>query len=753
MTNLTWITGFPRMGENRELKKALEQYWAGKINKLELQKTASELRLRHWNDQRLRGIDCISCGDFSLYDNMLDTAVMVNAVPERFRSISNPLEQYFAMARGTAKVPAMEMTKWFNTNYHFIVPELDDSIEFKPDSRRIEYEYREAVQAGIMPKINLIGPLTFLSLSRVPDGCSAFDYLDSLLPVYRALLDQISSWGDDILVQIDEPVLVKNPGDDLLSALKTVYRNLSRNSGIRIVIATYFEHAVEAVKVLEGVPVWGIALDFLHGPDNLDALKYMGNKKLIAGVIDGRNIWKTDLDAGRELLCRIGELVPRDQIIISSSCSLLHCPYSAANEPDSPVKKWFSFALEKLDETVLLGRLFQGVALSAREEDALEKSRKALQARRDHKDILRQDVRERVNREGSMVREGSFAERSALQRQQLGLTELPTTTIGSFPQTEELRKIRRLFKNGDFSPLDYEAYIKKYIDDCVAFQEEAGLDVLVHGEPERNDMVEYFGEQLDGFHFTKGGWVQSYGSRCVKPPVIYGDISRPKPMTTKWIAYAQSKTEKIVKGMLTGPVTIINWSFVRDDLSRSEIAFQIALALRDEIRDLQKEGIQIIQVDEAAFKEGYPLRTGDVSDYEKWAVDSFKLTVSSAEKETQIHTHMCYSNFNDIMSTIEAMDADVITIETARSGNRLLNIFAETGYANEIGPGVYDIHSPRIPDVAEQEDQIRDRLKVLDRNKMWVNPDCGLKTRKWEEVKPALVNMVEAVKRVRESVV
>ncbi len=556
---------------------------------------------------------------------------------------------------------------------------------------------------------------------------------------------------DSIIIQFDEPILVNNPTDKQLSLVKTTYEELSLISkNIKIIVNTYFEHACEAVRHLAKTSIWGIGLDFVHGKKNLDSLDYIKNKVLIAGIVDGRNIWVTDFEEALNVLNQISKDVPKEQIIVSTSCSLLHVPYSVKNEPDNDIKPWISFAIEKVEEVAFLGKVFHEITLSENDQKILEKNRNALKAKSDSKSVTNQAVSKKIKSISSLSREGTFNERIEIQKEKLKLPSLPTTTIGSFPQTPEIRKIRLDFKNNRVSYDEYESEINKYIDDCISFQESIGLDVLVHGEPERNDMVEYFGELLDGFHFTKNGWVQSYGSRCVKPPVIYGDISRPEPMTVKWISYAQSKTRKIMKGMLTGPVTIINWSFVRNDIPRSMIAKQIALALSEEISDLQNAGIKIIQVDEAAFKEGYPLRKENVTEYEQWAVDSFKLAVSSAKKETQIHTHMCYSEFNDIIKTIEEMDADVITIETARSGNRLLKIFCDTDYTNEIGPGVYDIHSPRVPSINEFKDQIKERLQVVNRSKMWVNPDCGLKTRKWEEVKPALSNMVQATMKIRE---
>jgi 5-methyltetrahydropteroyltriglutamate--homocysteine methyltransferase len=582
------------------------------------------------------------------------------------------------------------------------------------------------------------------------DGRNPYFYFGDILSVYRQLLMNIADPDDPVVVQIEEPILVKNPSAEQLALVKSTYNELSSVSdNLRILVTTYFEHSCEAVRELTDTGVWGIGLDFIQGKKNLNCLDDMKDKVLAAGVVDGRNIWKTDFDKTLELLNEIAEKVPGERIIVSTSCSLLHVPYSLEKEPESGIRQWLSFGVEKAGETALLGKLFHGEELSREEKEMTAENRRALAGRSDSDLINNPAVSDRMKSIGRTVRNGEFCERIRLQRDILGLPSLPTTTIGSFPQTPEIRKVRRDYKKGLISTGEYESAVREYIDICVSFQEEIGLDVLVHGEPERNDMVEYFGEQLDGFHFTINGWVQSYGSRCVKPPVIYGDVSRPEPMTVKWISYAQSRTDKPMKGMLTGPVTIINWSFVRDDIPRAVIARQIALALSDEIRDLQEAGIKIIQVDEAAFKEGYPLREENVSAYEQWALESFGLSVSTAVKETQIHTHMCYSEFNDIIRTIEAMDADVITIETARSGNRLLRVFHETGYRNEIGPGVYDIHSPRIPSVDEFRDQISKRLEVVDLSRMWVNPDCGLKTRKWEEVKPALRNMVQAVREIR----
>ncbi|WP_028975070.1 5-methyltetrahydropteroyltriglutamate--homocysteine S-methyltransferase [Spirochaeta cellobiosiphila] len=752
MSTQTYLTGFSRIGEHRELKKALEQYWSGKISFPELEELSKKLRAKHWTEQSGQKIDYISSNDFSYYDTMLDTSIMINAIPERFRDLSQYEDIYFSMARGNASSTAMEMTKWFNTNYHYIVPELDKRTPFQANINKIRTEYREAKELGIQSKINLIGPITYTGLSKSLDTSDPFDYYESILETYVKVIQEISELDDSIILQIDEPILVKDPAPKLLDLIIQTYNTLaSVSTKIKIIVMTYFEQASEAVPLLSQTPIWGIGLDFIHGKDNLQSLSSIGDKVLVAGIIDGRNIWISHYDEALKLIESIREQVPHNKLLLSTSCSLLHVPYSLRNEPqEAPIKQWLAFGVEKLKELVLLKAIL--------ENDNTSETKAALEENRNiHKNKLvsslihNDKVQQRVSKEGNRDREGNFHERIQLQRQQFNLPSLPTTTIGSFPQTKELRKIRRDYKKKLITKEVYESSLKQYIKECVEFQEEIDLDVLVHGEPERNDMVEYFGELLEGFHFTSNGWVQSYGSRCVKPPIIYGDISRPKAMTVEWISYAQSLTKRIMKGMLTGPVTIINWSFVRNDLSRELISQQIALALSDEVRDLQEAGIKIIQVDEAAFKEGYPLRKKNIKSYEDWAVKGFKLTVSTAHKETQIHTHMCYSAFNDIIETIEAMDADVITIETARSGNRLLKVFRDSQYKKEIGPGVYDIHSPRVPSVQEFEDQIRERLKVLPVDQMWVNPDCGLKTRAWEEVRSALTNMVRATKRIRSS--
>jgi 5-methyltetrahydropteroyltriglutamate--homocysteine methyltransferase len=755
MSKKSYIVGFPRIGEERELKKILEDFWAKKCPFSEVKEVAHKLKVRHWNYQKDAGVEYISSNDFSLYDNMLDTAVMLNAVPKRFNSLENE-ELYFSMARGNKSSVAMEMTKWFNTNYHYIVPELSLEDSYKLNASKILNEYNEAKEQGIKTKINLIGPITFLGLSKRVDRGDTYELLNKILPIYEELLKEISALDDELIVQIDEPIFVKDNEPKVFSLIKLTYDTLANiSNNIKIVVNTYFEHSNEATKVLVNSPIWAIGLDFLYGDENIDSLDIIAksDKKLIAGVIDGRNIWKNNIDNTLSLLEKIAKTINKENILISPSCSLLHTPFTLKYEEkmDSNIKNWLSYAVEKLDEVSLISKIFfDGVdSLNNNEAKQLQSNQDANRSRKSSQIIHDSDVQNRVTNFTKLVRNGKYEDRIKIQKDILKYEDLATTTIGSFPQTDEIRKARRDFKSNNITKDMYENEMKKYIDDCISFQEECGLEILVHGEPERNDMVEYFGEQLKGYGFSQNGWVQSYGSRCVKPPFIYGDISRPKPMTVDWIVYAQSKTDKIMKGMLTGPVTILNWSFVRDDMSRDDVSKQIAVALSDEIDDLQNAGIKIIQVDEAAFKEGYPLRDKKIKIYEKWALRDFKISVSSAKEQTQIHTHMCYSEFNDIIDTIESMDADVISIETSRSGNELLKIFKTSGYKQEVGPGVYDIHSPRIPSVNEIVEQIDRLLDVLPKNQLWINPDCGLKTRKWEEVKPSLINMVEAVKIVR----
>ncbi len=749
-----YVIGFPRIGEKRELKKALESFWEGGYEFSEVRKVAKELRKRHLLYQKNSKIEYISVNDFSFYDNMLDTALMINAVSKRFKGIEDKTELYFAMARGRDDLKALEMTKWFNTNYHYIVPELSENDEYRADISKIEEEYKEAKELGINPKINIIGPITFAALSKREDGGDTFEFFEKILRVYEDIVRKISKLDKEIILQIEEPIFVKDLNSKVLSLIKPSYDRLSKAAdNIKIALITYFEHAKEAVKILVNTPVWAIGLDFIYGKENIETLNYFKNsdKVLIAGVVDGRNVWINDIEKSVKLLENISKEIPKQKIIPSTSCSLLHVPFTIKYEKrlDNKIKSMLSFAVEKLEELNLISKIFFEEKLDEKEEKALAKNKEAMKLKNSFSQ-KREDLKKKAENL-SFDRELEFKDRIKIQHSILKYPILPTTTIGSFPQTKEIREVRRKFKDSLISKEEYEEAIKKYIDEAIAFQEEIGLDILVHGEPERGDMVEYFGSLLEGFAFSENGWVQSYGSRCVKPPLIYKEVYRKEPMTLKWITYAQSRTKKIVKGMLTGPVTILNWSFVRDDREKKDVAFEIALAIREEVEDLQNSGIKIIQVDEAAFKEGYPLREDKIKDYEKWAVESFKLSVSLAKPQTQIHTHMCYSDFNDIIKTIEAMDADVISIETARSGNELLKVFKRVGYTREIGPGVYDIHSPRIPSVEEMQKQIESFLEVLPKEQLWINPDCGLKTRKWKEVKESLKNMVKAAKRVRDS--
>ncbi|MCT7545609.1 5-methyltetrahydropteroyltriglutamate--homocysteine S-methyltransferase [Aliarcobacter cryaerophilus] len=750
-----YVIGFPRIGEKRELKKVLEDYWAKKVDFSEVKYVAENLRKRHWTYQKEAKIDFIASNDFSLYDNMLDSSILLGAIPKRFQHLKDE-ELYFAMARGNQDCVAMEMTKWFNTNYHYIVPEISKDTKFSLNSKKVIEEYKEALELGINTKINLIGAITYLGLSKSVDNSDLFAHISSVVKVYKELLEEISKLNSEVVVQFDEPLFVKDLEPKVLSLLKPVYDELSNVSkNIKIVVTTYFEHSNEATKILVNTPIWALGLDFIHGVKNFETLEFIknSNKVLIAGVIDGRNIWKSNFEDKLNLLNKISNIVSKDNIIVGTSCSLLHVPFTLSYEDnlDKEIKSWLAFANEKLKELNLVSKQFFGSKLSLEDIANIEKNRQDNIQRKVSTKIHNQKIQEEIKNLKKFEREDKFEDRIKAQREFFKYDFLTTTTIGSFPQTPEIRENRKNYKANLISKEEYETQIKKYIDDCVAFQDEIGLDILVHGEPERNDMVEYFGQLLEGFAFTQNAWVQSYGSRCVKPPVIFGDVSRPNAMTVLWIKYAQSKTSKVMKGMLTGPVTILNWSFVRDDIPRNEVTKQIALCINKEVDDLQNAGIKMIQVDEAAFKEGYPLRAENIKAYENWAVDNFRLSVSSAKADTQIHTHMCYSEFNDIIKTIEAMDADVISIETARSGNRLLKIFKEVNYKQEIGPGIYDIHSPRVPSVQEMVNQIKALIEVLPKEQLWINPDCGLKTRKWPEVKESLKNMVEAVKIVKNS--
>ncbi|MDX1805198.1 MAG: 5-methyltetrahydropteroyltriglutamate--homocysteine S-methyltransferase [Alcanivorax sp.] len=753
--------GFPRIGARRELKQALEAYWVGDLQQSELEHVGQSLRQRHWAQQAAAGLSLMPVGDFAWYDQMLEFSCLLGAVPARFGQTADQpvsLDTLFRMARGRAPsgepAAACEMTKWFDTNYHYIVPELRAGQTFRLARESLFEQVDEAHALGYQTKPVIPGPLTYLYLSKGKDFQAADDsaklaLLDNLIPVYRQILqrlaDQQVQW-----VQIDEPILVLDLPDAWQRAFLRVYDQLAAASHCKLLLATYFGGLHSNLFTALALPVNGLHLDRVRGDDDLSLLlPRLGDKVLSLGHINGRNIWRTDLDrALQELQPLHAELGER--LWLAPSCSLLHSPVDLAQEDrlDDELKNWLSFATQKLDELALLGQTLVG---DSNAEAGLKAQRDALRTRAHSPRIHRQVVSQRLTGANKLPRDrhSPFAERISRQQQALKLPAFPTTTIGSFPQTREIRTARRDWKAGRLSDTDYTARMQAEIARCIRYQEEVELDVLVHGEAERNDMVEYFGELLDGFAFTRFGWVQSYGSRCVKPPIIFGDVQRPAAMTVDWARYAQSLTDKPVKGMLTGPVTILQWSFVRDDQPRQDTCRQIALALRDEVQDLEAAGIQVIQIDEPALREGLPLRRSDWQHYLDWAVDCFRLATVAVDDTTQIHTHMCYAEFNDIIEAIAALDADVITIETSRSNMELLEAFRDFQYPNDIGPGVYDIHSPNEPRVDWMVQLMEKAAHQLPRERLWVNPDCGLKTRRWEETRDALANMVAAAKQLR----
>ncbi|TAF76704.1 MAG: 5-methyltetrahydropteroyltriglutamate--homocysteine S-methyltransferase [Alphaproteobacteria bacterium] len=751
--------GFPRVGAARELKKAVEAYWKGALSSTALLDTAKELRMRHMNLQKNAGVDIIPSGDFTLYDHVLDTIAMVGAVPTRYGAVAGDvsLDTYFAMARGSQKdgtdVVAMEMTKWFDTNYHYIVPEFRKGMKFTLSSRKVIADFVEAKEAGITARPVILGPVSFLLLGKCygEDGLDALSFLPDLLPVYESVLQELHAQGAS-WVQIDEPCLVLDLSDAAKEAYKTAYARLS-TVGCSLMLTTYFGALKDNLALATSLPVEGLHIDVVRAPEQMDDVLAHANGKVISlGIVDGRNIWKTDLSKALNRLEHAAERYSADKIIIAPSCSLLHSPIDLALETDmdAELKSWLAFATQKLDEIVLLRDALHGnkhvIAFSNNEAAIADRQvsirihDKAVQAR-----MAKLSAKD-------TERHSAFDDRIEKQRTALNLPLLPTTTIGSFPQTQEIRAMRAKFKKGEITEQAYDAFLEQATTDVIRWQEEIDIDVPVHGEFERNDMVEYFGEQLNGYAFTQHGWVQSYGSRCVKPPFIYGDVSRKNPMTVRWSAFAQSLTKRPVKGMLTGPVTMLQWSFVRDDQPRSTTCKQIALAVRDEVVDLEQAGITIIQIDEPALREGLPLRHADWKDYLTWAVESFRISAAGVQDETQIHTHMCYSEFNDIIHSIADLDADVISIETSRSAMELLDAFVDFKYPNEIGPGVYDIHSPRVPSQSEMEHLLQKALDVLKPEQIWVNPDCGLKTRGWAEVRPALEAMVAAAKAQRQQI-
>jgi 5-methyltetrahydropteroyltriglutamate--homocysteine methyltransferase len=751
--------GYPRIGEKRELKRATETYWRGEISVAGLEEVGRNLRKAHWLAQKEAGIELIPSNDFSFYDQMLDMTCLLGNIPPRFawNEEAPGLDLYFQIARGgggkrqTSLHPS-EMTKWFDTNYHYIVPEFQAETKFQLSGSKPFDEFKEALALGLRTKPVLIGPLTYLYLGK--SSSSEFErlaLLDRVLPVYADILGQLNTLGAE-WVQIDEPILAFELSSDWQTAFLQAYRNLrSALSNTKLLLATYFGELRENIPLAVSLPVDALHLDVTRAGSELDQLvnRLPSSMALSLGVVDGRNVWRNNFEVSLEHINQAKRVLSANRILIAPSCSLLHSPVTLRHELafDAEIKEWLAFAEEKLKEVTQLARLAEGGG------DAMVayRNRVALHSRRASERIHRSEVKARsqaVKPEDSR-RKAPYRERRHQQRAALGLPLLPTTTIGSFPQTADIRSTRARWKRGELADDEYEKFLREKTADCIRLQEEVGLDVLVHGEFERNDMVEYFGEQLDGFAFTENGWVQSYGSRCVKPPIIYGDVRRPHAMTVEWSRYAQSRTSKPMKGMLTGPITILQWSFVRDDQPRSETARQIALAIRDEVLDLEAAGIKVIQIDEPALREGLPLRRSDWQGYLQWAIESFRLASSGVRDETQIHTHMCYCEFNDIIDSIAALDADVISMEASRSNMELLDAFAAFRYPNEVGPGVWDIHSPRVPGAAEMETLLRTAAAVLPIENLWVNPDCGLKTRGWDEVISSLRNMTNVAAALR----
>ncbi|HBZ77220.1 MAG TPA: 5-methyltetrahydropteroyltriglutamate--homocysteine S-methyltransferase [Clostridiales bacterium] len=755
----TSVIGFPRIGKNRELKFASEKYFKKEISEAELLAVAKEIRKRNWLSQKNANVSFISSNDFSFYDNVLDTAVLLNVIPKRYRELGlSGIDTYFAMARGyqgdKGNVKALAMKKWFNTNYHYIVPEIDDDTEISLSGNKPVDEYLEAKALGIETKTALIGPFTFLKLARYTGKKAAEDFSLPVVSAYAELLGKLASSGAS-WVQFDEPYLVKDLSSEDILLFKAIYTALlSDKRTLKVLLQTYFGDIRDIYSDVIGLDFDGIGLDFLEGRKTEELLKTNGfpkEKLLFAGLINGKNIWKNNYGKTLEKLSSLKEIAG-ENVVLSTSCSLLHVPYSLAGEEDLPkdYTKHFAFAEEKLAELSEIEKIASG---SDEGKKILSENQVLFEHRKDSSDDA---VKARVAAisDEDYERKPDFFEREKIQKEKLGLPLFPTTTIGSFPQTQEVRKNRQAFRKGEISKEQYIAFNQEKIRECIALQEEIGLDVLVHGEFERNDMVEYFGEHLSGYVFTRQAWVQSYGTRCVKPPIIWGDVSRKDPITVFWSKFAKSCTDKPVKGMLTGPVTILNWSFPREDISIKESTLQIALAIRDEVLDLEANGIDIIQIDEAALREKLPLRRSDwYSEYLDWAIPAFRLVHSGVKPETQIHTHMCYSEFTDIIPAIDAMDADVITFEASRSDLLILDALLENHFKTEVGPGVYDIHSPRVPSVDEIVAALTKMREKISDSKLWVNPDCGLKTRGNEETKASLLNLVEAAKIVREKVI
>ncbi len=747
------VLGFPRVGSQRELKRGVEKFWKGQLSEKELVLIAEELKEKHWAMQSR--LDMVATGDFSFYDQMLDTIAMLGAVPPRFEWDGKEigLDTYFKMARGDASknIPAMEMTKWFDSNYHYIVPEFTQGMTFKQSTSEQIETVRHAKACGYIPKPVLIGPITFLMLGKEFDGCNRWNYLDAIIDVYVNVLRELTEETE--WIQIDEPVLCLDLPEEAKKAFSKAYNKLSKAvSGSHLLLATYFGELADNLDLTMSLPFDALHVDLVRGGNELKSVinSLPVGRLLSLGVVDGRNIWKNNLKATLELIKPAVDELGEDKLMIASSCSLLHSPVDLEFETELPLelRDWMAFAVQKCEELAVLRDAVNGCDVSSR----LTANADSMAAR--EKSSLRVNLDVRAAAAGitpqMMQRESPFEKRIEEQKAWLKLPVFPTTTIGSFPQTTEIRKTRLDFKKGNIDKAQYEEAMQQEIRHVVDEQDKLGLDVYVHGEPERNDMVEYFGQQMNGFCFTKNGWVQSYGSRCVKPPIIYGDVSRPEAMTVDWIKYAQENSSKPMKGMLTGPVTILCWSFERDDLSREDICRQIALAIREEVLDLEAAGIKIIQIDEAALREGMPLRASQRDEYLQWAVDCFRITSSGVGDDTQIHSHMCYSEFNTIAKWIAKMDADVISIEASRSGMDLLQAFKDFEYPNDIGPGVYDIHSPRVPSEEEIYELLKKAVKVIKPARLWVNPDCGLKTRDWPETRASLVNMVAAAKKLRQ---
>jgi len=761
------VLGFPRMGRLRDLKKANEAYWGGKLSQEELLAEGKRLRLEHWKIQKDAGVDIIASNDFAFYDHVLDHIQLFTAAPERYTKHNlAPIDEYFAMGRGHQKdgvdVQSLEMVKWFDSNYHYVKPTLQDNQTFKlhSDPKPVR-EFLEAKAAGIVTRPVLLGPVSFLALGKADRNQTVdpITLLEKLLPVYEELLTKLKEAGAET-VQIDEPVLVFDLPSKTRNAFKPAYEKLTAlqgKAGPQLVVATYFGDIVHNFDIVDAALTGAYALhvDLVRHPEQLSkVVEHLGPKQILsAGIVDGRNIWKTNFKKAIEVIESAIQKVGKERVIVATSSSLLHTPHTLESEKnlDAEVRDWFSFAKEKAAEVAVLAKAVTSGPESVKAE--LEANAKSAESRATSKRTNNPEVKKRVAevQKADYERKSPFPTRLAAQKKHLNLPEFPTTTIGSFPQTKDIRIQRNKFTKGEITAEEYEKFIEKEIQDCVAIQEELGLDVYVHGEPERNDMVQYFGERLDGYAFTTHAWVQSYGSRCVRPPILVGDVSRPAAMTVKESKYAASISKKPMKGMLTGPITCLRWSFPRDDVHQSVQAQQLALAIRDEVVDLEKAGVYVIQIDEPALREGLPLRSGSEREkYLSWAVDSFKLSAAGVEDSTQIHSHFCYSEFQDFFHAIAALDADVLSIENSKSDAKLLKVFIDEAYPRHIGPGVYDIHSPRIPGEQEIKDRIEEMLKYLKPEQLWINPDCGLKTRQWTETKAALSNMVSAAKFFRE---